>query len=159
MIVAAVRAGAIGFLPKTAPLHALVQAIRAAAQGQVSFSAAASARLVQELQTPAVEPEHLTERELQVVSCITDGLSNKEIARNLRISEKTVKSHVSTILSKFGLQSRTQLALHATRTGLVPGGRTMPSSVRAVEHNVVSFEHQRRARRPFIPRASNVAAS
>src|SRR5207342_3625371 len=125
VVVSAVRAGAIGYLCKTAPVDDLVQTIRAAAQGQVTFSAAASARFVQELHAPSEQPEHLTDRELEVMACVADGMSNKEIAWKLNISEKTVKSHVSTILGKFGLESRTQAALHATRLGLVPSGRTL----------------------------------
>ena len=64
------------------------------------------------------EPERLTARELEVLRMISDGLANKEIAWTLCISEKTVKKHVSMILDKFGLQSRTQAALHAWRVGL-----------------------------------------
>jgi DNA-binding NarL/FixJ family response regulator len=119
-VVAAVRAGAIGVVSKAASIDVLVDAIRAAADGRVTLSAAISARLVHELRAPAEQPERLTGRELEVLGRVVDGLSNKEIAWALRISEKTVKSHVSTILGKFGLESRTQAALHATRTGLVP---------------------------------------
>jgi DNA-binding NarL/FixJ family response regulator len=154
VVVAAVRAGAIGYLPKTAPLEVLVQTVRSAARGQVTFSAAASARLVRELHTPVEEPEHLTDRELEVLECITDGLSNKAIAWKLRISEKTVKSHVSTILGKFGLESRTQAALHATRVGLVRTGRT---AAHAARPNIVSLDGQRRARRPFDARSGCAA--
>lgn len=121
-VVAAVRAGAIGYLHKKAPVEVLVGTIRTAAQGQVTFSAAISARLIQELRSPTDQPDRLTARELEVLECVAHGLSNKEIAWNLRISEKTVKSHVSTILGKFGLASRTQAALHATRVGLVSAG-------------------------------------
>jgi DNA-binding NarL/FixJ family response regulator len=118
-VVPAVRAGAIGFVTRTASTDDLLATVRAAAQGQVTFTAATSALLVQELRAPVEQPERLTSRELEVVECVAQGLSNKEIAWQLRISEKTVKSHVSTILGKFGLESRTQAALHATRTGLV----------------------------------------
>jgi two-component system, NarL family, response regulator LiaR len=118
-LVAAVRAGAIGYVRKNTSLELLLDSIRAAARGQVQFSAAASARLVQELQAAHEEPEHLTARELEVLQHVADGLANKEIARKLRISEKTVKSHVSTILDKLGAESRTQAAMHATRLGLV----------------------------------------
>ena len=95
----------------------LLEAIRAAARGPVQFSA-----LVREVQAPLDEPEHLTLRELDVLQQLADGLANKEIAWKLRISQKTVKSHVSTILSKCGLESRTQAAQYATRMGLVSGG-------------------------------------
>jgi DNA-binding CsgD family transcriptional regulator len=74
---------------------------------------------VREVQAPLEEPEHLTPRELEVLQHVADGLASKEIAWKQRISEKTVKSHVSTILDKFGLESRTQAAMHAARIGLV----------------------------------------
>jgi NarL family two-component system response regulator LiaR len=122
-VVSAVRAGAIGYLRKNVPIEVLVRTIRGAAQGQVQFSPAAAARLVQEVQSPIDQPERLTGRELEVLECIAQGLANKAIAWKLRISEKTVKSHVSTILGKFGLDSRTQAALHATRIGLVSAER------------------------------------
>lgn len=69
---------------------------------------------------PPESPEALTERETDVLRLLATGQSNKEIARNLRINESTVKSHVSSILSKLGVQGRTQAALHAARIGLVP---------------------------------------
>jgi len=149
-----VRAGAIGFLPRTATLDALIQTIRAAAQGRVTLSAAASARLAEELRAPAQEPEHLTARELEVLACVAEGLSNKQIAWQFHISEKTVKSHVSTILSKFGLESRTQAALHATRVGLVSSERRPRTQVRPVERNIVSLEAQRHGRRPLGTRSA-----
>jgi len=150
VVVSAVRAGAIGYLPKTAPIEVIVQTVRAAARGQVTFSAAASARLVHELHTPPDEPEHLTDRELEVLGCVSEGLSNKAIAWKLRISEKTVKSHVSTILGKFGLESRTQAALHATRIGLVPTERTLAQRTLP---NVISLDGQR-ARRLYQSRTA-----
>jgi DNA-binding NarL/FixJ family response regulator len=152
-VVSAVRAGAIGYVPKTAPIEVILQTVRAAARGQVSFSAAASERLVRELHTPREEPEHLTDRELEVLTCITDGLSNKAIAWKLRISEKTVKSHVSTILGKFGLESRTQAALHATRVGLVHTERT---AARRATPQVISLDGQR-ARRVYQSRSACAA--
>jgi len=144
VIVSAVRAGAIGFVNTTGSIEVLLEAIRVAAQGQVTFSAAVSARLVQELRAPVESPEHLTGRELEVLECITQGLSNKEIAWNLRITEKTVKSHVSTILGKFGMVSRTQAALHATRTGLVSMDRTGCSALpRVRQSSVISIDSRR----------------
>jgi NarL family two-component system response regulator LiaR len=143
-LVASVRAGAIGFLRKTAPIGTLVRAIRAAARGEVQFSATDAALLVQEMQAPS-EPEHLTSRELEVLQLIADGLANKEIAWNLRITEKTVKSHVSTILGKLGLQSRTQAAVYGSRLGLV---RTeLPefgAPLQAHDARVVSMDSMRR---------------
>lgn len=116
----AVRAGAIGYLLKDTDAHELNRAIKAAAAGQVQLSPAAAARLVREVRIPE-NPEALTDRENDVLKLIAGGLSNKEIARELGIGEKTVKTHVSNILSKLGVLSRTQAALQAVRMGLVPG--------------------------------------
>lgn len=116
----AVRAGAIGYLLKDTEAEELNRAIKAAASGQVQLSPAAAARLVREVRAPD-NPETLTERETDVLLLIAQGLSNKEIARDLSIGEKTVKTHVSNILGKLGVLSRTQAALQAVRMGLVPG--------------------------------------
>jgi NarL family two-component system response regulator LiaR len=113
-LIAAVRAGAIGVIRKSASIELVARSIRGAARGEAQFSPADASLLVEEVQ----EPERLTAREFEVLQMISDGLANKEIAWKLRISEKTVKKHVSTILDKFGLQSRTQAALHAWRVGL-----------------------------------------
>ena len=117
-VLGAVRAGAIGFVRKRAPIDVVARSIRAASRGEVRFSPTDAELLVREIQQPT-QPEHLTGRELEGLQMISEGLANKEIAWKLRISEKTVKAHVSTILDKFGLQSRTQAALHALRLGLV----------------------------------------
>jgi two-component system, NarL family, response regulator LiaR len=127
-VVAAVRAGAIGYLRKNAPIGVVVQTIRGAARGEIQFSTVAAARLVQEVHQPVPQPERLTRRELEVLECITQGLANKEIARRLRITEKTVKTHVSTILGKLGLESRTQAAVLATRTGLLASAPPDPDA-------------------------------
>jgi DNA-binding NarL/FixJ family response regulator len=116
----AVRAGAIGYLLKDTEADELNRAIKAAAAGQVQLSPAAAARLVREVRTPE-NPETLTDRENDVLKLIARGMSNKEIARELGIGEKTVKTHVSNILGKMGVLSRTQAALQAVRMGLVPG--------------------------------------
>jgi DNA-binding NarL/FixJ family response regulator len=120
LVFGAVRAGAIGYLLKDTEAEELNRAIKAAAAGQVQLSPAAAARLVREVRAPE-NPEELTAREMDVLKLIAAGLSNKEIALNLGIGEKTVKTHVSNILSKFGVLSRTQAALMAVRMGLVPG--------------------------------------
>jgi len=147
-VVSAVRAGAIGVVSKTASIGVLIQTIRAAADGQVLFSAELSARLVQELRAPVDQPERLTERELEVLGYVAEGLSNKQVAWQLSISEKTVKSHVSTILSKLGLESRTQAALHAERVGLVSAVRSgHDSSHRSRERSLISLD-SRRSRPP-----------
>jgi NarL family two-component system response regulator LiaR len=114
----AMRAGAIGYLLKDTEADALCQAIKAAAAGQVQLAPQAMARLMREVQAPQ-SPEQLTERETEVLQLLAQGMSNKEIGAALVITEKTVKTHVSSILAKLGVPSRTQAALHAIRTGLV----------------------------------------
>jgi NarL family two-component system response regulator LiaR len=118
-VVGAVKAGAIGYLLKDTQADELRRAIKAAAEGQVQLAPQAAARLLREVRTPE-SPEALTERETDVLRLLAMGRANKEIARELDIGEKTVKTHVSNILGKLGVQSRTQAALHAVRTGLVP---------------------------------------
>jgi two-component system, NarL family, response regulator LiaR len=113
------RAGAIGYLLKDTRPQELRRAIRAAADGQVQLSPQAAARLIREVRAPE-SPEALSERETDVLRLLARGLANKQIARELSITEKTVKSHVSSILGKLGLQSRTQAALYAGRVGLLP---------------------------------------
>ncbi len=117
-VVGAVRAGAIGYLLKDTQAEALCQAIKAAAAGQVQLTPKAAARLMQAVSTPE-SPEALTERETDVLRLLAQGQSNKQIARSLSNTEQTIKSHVSRILSKLGVQSRTQATLYAIRIGLV----------------------------------------
>src|SRR5947209_8082286 len=96
-VIGAVRAGAIGYLLKNTQAEDLCQAIKAAAAGQVQLSPQAAARLMREVSAPD-SPEVLTERETDVLRLLARGMANKEIARNLGIGEKTVKTHVSSIL-------------------------------------------------------------
>jgi NarL family two-component system response regulator LiaR len=117
-VVGAVRAGAIGYLLKTTEADDLRRAIRAAAEGQVQLSPEAATRLMREVRAPD-SPETLTDRETDVLRLVAEGKANKEIAQGLGIGEKTVKTHVSNILAKLGVQSRTQAALHAARIGMV----------------------------------------
>ena len=117
-VVGAVRAGAIGYLLKDTQADALCQAIKSAAAGQVQLTPKAAARLMQAVSAPE-SPVDLTERETEVLRLLAQGQSNKQIAHSLHISEKTVKTHVSNILSKLGVQSRTQATLCAIRIGLV----------------------------------------
>jgi DNA-binding NarL/FixJ family response regulator len=117
-VMGAVRAGAIGYLLKDTQAEALCQAIKAAAAGQVQLTPRAAARLMQAVSAPE-SPEALTERETEVLRLLAQGHSNKQIARQLHNTEQTIKSHVSRILSKLGVQSRTQATLYAIRTGLV----------------------------------------
>jgi DNA-binding NarL/FixJ family response regulator len=114
----AMRAGAIGYLLKDTQADELCLAIKAAAAGQVQMSPPVAARLLREVPPPQ-DPEPLTERETEVLQQLAQGKSNKEIAAALVIAEKTVRTHVSNILGKLGVASRTQAALHAVRSGLV----------------------------------------
>jgi DNA-binding NarL/FixJ family response regulator len=117
-VVGAIKAGAIGYLLKDTQSDELRRAIKAAAQGQVQLSPQAASRLMREVRTPE-SPESLTDRETEVLRLLARGFANKEIARDLVIGEKTVKTHVSNVLAKLGVQSRTQAALYAVRIGLV----------------------------------------
>ncbi len=118
-VVGAIRAGAIGYLLKDTRAADLRRAIKAAAAGQVQLSPEAAARMMRELRTPEGHGA-LTERELEVLRHLARGASNKEIAQQLKISDETVKTHVSNILAKLDVPSRTQAALYAMRAGLVP---------------------------------------
>lgn len=117
-VVGAVRAGAIGYLLKDTHVEELIRSIKAAAAGQVQLSPEAAALLVSEVPI-AGSPENLTPREVDVLRLIALGKSNKEIAEALFLGERTIKTHVSNILSKLNLNSRTQAALYALRTHLV----------------------------------------
>jgi two-component system, NarL family, response regulator LiaR len=121
-IVDAVRAGAIGYLLKDTEAHELRRAIKAAAAGQVQLSPLVAARLLREVSTPEKSSQPLTEREIDVLRLLARGKSNKEISQELTIGEQTVKTHVSHILDKLGVPSRTQAALYAIRAGLGPSG-------------------------------------
>ena len=116
-VVNAVRAGAIGYLLKDTQADELCRAIKAAAAGQVQLSPKAAERLMREIRAPE-SPEKLTEREIEVLRLLAVGKSNKEIASEMYISETTVKTHVSNILMKLNVPSRTQAALYAVRIGL-----------------------------------------
>jgi NarL family two-component system response regulator LiaR len=117
-VTGAVRAGAIGYLLKNTGSDELCRAIKAAAEGQVQLAPEAAARLMREVSAPT-DLQALTERETDVLKLIARGMANRQIARSLYIGEKTVKTHVSNILLKLGVNSRTQAALFAARTGLV----------------------------------------
>ncbi|MEU4541889.1 response regulator transcription factor [Nonomuraea dietziae] len=110
----AMRAGAAGFLYKDVDPNALVQAVRAVHGGQVLLAQEAASAML----TAEAPPVPLTDREREVLRLIAAGRSNKEIARDLSVAEKTVKTHVSNVLMKLGVQDRTQAALYAVRHGL-----------------------------------------
>jgi two-component system, NarL family, response regulator LiaR len=117
---ATLRAGAAGYLLKDVDPADLVRAIRTAYAGQSPLSPAVAARLVDELAHGGhrTAPDELTPRELEVLRLIARGRSNKVIARELGMAEKTVKTHVSHLLAKLGLADRTQAAVYAVREGL-----------------------------------------
>jgi DNA-binding NarL/FixJ family response regulator len=117
-VTGAIRAGAIGYLLKNTEADELRRAIKSAAAGQVYLSPEAAARLVREVKIPG-NPEALTERETDVLRLVAKGQANKQVARVLGIQEQTVKTHVSNILGKLQVQSRTQAALYAVDCGLV----------------------------------------
>jgi NarL family two-component system response regulator LiaR len=118
-ILSAIEAGALGYLLKDSSPQDLVRAIREVHRGESALHPKVAQRLVSQLREPE-EParEELTERERKVLELIAKGLSNREIARELSISEPTVRTHVSNILRKLHLKSRTQAALYALKEGL-----------------------------------------
>ncbi len=118
-VIDAMRAGAIGYLLKDTDAGELCRAIKAAARGQVQLSPEAARRLLQDVRIPEKAIEPLTDRETEVLKRLAQGDSNKEISRDLKIGEQTVKTHVSHVLNKLGVTSRTQAALYAIRNGLV----------------------------------------
>ncbi len=117
----AIKAGALSYLLKDVQPDDLVRAIRAARRGEATLHPAVAGRLMLELTGARSSPlDILTEREREVLTCIARGMSNAAIADHLIIGERTVKTHVSNILSKLHLQDRTQAALLALRERLVP---------------------------------------
>jgi DNA-binding NarL/FixJ family response regulator len=116
-LLAAVRAGAAGYLFKSAEPKEVVRAIRAAHDGQAVIDPKAAARLLDALARSQTGSQALTPRELEVLGCVCHGMTNKVIARELGLSEKTVKAHVGRILAKLGVTDRTQAALLAVREG------------------------------------------
>jgi two-component system, NarL family, response regulator LiaR len=118
LVIDAVEAGAAGYLLKETGPEELIEAIRAAAKGEVRLHPKAQKRLVKEVRTPEMR-ESLTERETATLRLVAKGHSNKDIADVLGVSEVTIKTHVSSILSKLNLSSRTQAALFALKEGLV----------------------------------------
>jgi DNA-binding NarL/FixJ family response regulator len=120
-VTSALEAGATGYLLKDAEAEAVAGAVRAAYAGEVHLDPAVARLLAQRMrERKAAEPvEPLTEREKEVLSLVGHGASNKEIASALFITERTARTHVSNILGKLGLQSRTQAALYAVEHKLV----------------------------------------
>ncbi|HEY0545067.1 MAG TPA: response regulator transcription factor [Pyrinomonadaceae bacterium] len=121
------RAGAVGYLLKDAPSEKLFEAVRAAARGESFLQPSVAAKVVAEFARLTNQyqprarslPGNLSERELEILSLVATGASNKEIATQLFIAEGTVKNHVTNILSKLDVRDRTQAALKARSLGLV----------------------------------------
>jgi NarL family two-component system response regulator LiaR len=118
----AVKAGAISYVHKTAGVEAVVNSVRAAARGESVLDPGLAAKVLQEMRRPrdGSDVDQLSRRELDVLTELARGRSNKEIASQLSIGEETVKTHVSNILSKLQLEDRTQAAVYALRKRLVP---------------------------------------
>jgi DNA-binding NarL/FixJ family response regulator len=118
-VVAALQAGAAGYVLKDADVDEIVVAIRAAHRGQVHLDPAVARALTESLVTPRRGAAALTARERDVLTLVAQGKSNREIANALKIGERTVQTHLSSVLTKLRLVSRTQAALWAVREGLV----------------------------------------
>jgi len=120
-VFAAIKAGALGYLLKETSTKELLQAIHDVYRGESSLHPAIARKLIRELNRPSNLPpadEPLTEREIEVLIFVARGYSNQDIANALCISERTVRTHVSNILSKLHLANRTQAALYALKEGL-----------------------------------------
>ncbi|GAA4264208.1 response regulator transcription factor [Dactylosporangium darangshiense] len=117
---AALQAGAAGYLLKDAEADEVVAAVRAARRGEVHLDPVVARKLTSTLVAPAHTATALTPRERQILVLVAQGRSNRDIASTLLISERTARTHVSNVLGKLGLASRTQAALWAVREGLVP---------------------------------------
>jgi DNA-binding NarL/FixJ family response regulator len=126
-IIEALRAGASGFLLKDAPVEELVRAVRTVAAGDAQLSPAVTKRLLDQVarrlpsavQRDTDSLDELTEREREVLRLLAVGMSNAEIAAALVVSEPTVKTHVSSVLSKLGLRDRVQAVIYAYENGLI----------------------------------------
>src|SRR5262249_19846037 len=118
----AIKAGAGSYVLKTASVETVVEAVRAAARGGGVVDPRVAAKVLEEMRRPrdVAAPDQLSRREVDVLAALARGRSNKEIARQLSISDETVKTHVSNILSKLQLEDRTQAAIYALQQRLVP---------------------------------------
>jgi NarL family two-component system response regulator LiaR len=117
----AIKAGALGYLLKDSEPEELLEAIQQVHGGEPSLSSTIAHKVLLELRQPAARPptpDPLTDREVEVIRYVAKGLSNRDIAEQLVITEATVRAHVSSVLSKLHLANRTQAALYALREGL-----------------------------------------
>ena len=117
LVLKAVRAGATGYLLKASRPELLLRAVRDVHEGRAVLDPAIAPALMEEMKRPAAVEEPLTGRELDVVRLVSRGLTNREIAERLVISERTVRTHLSRVLDKLNLVNRTQVALYALRRG------------------------------------------
>ncbi|MCU0521855.1 MAG: response regulator transcription factor, partial [Anaerolineae bacterium] len=126
-LIPAIQAGATSFLLKDVSPTDLIDAIRAAHRGEARLNPNVARRLMDQVVRPPTPAKpalpEITERELEVLQLVAEGMSNREIASALVVSEKTVKTHVSSLLSKLSLNDRTQLAIYALRAGIVKDQR------------------------------------
>jgi DNA-binding NarL/FixJ family response regulator len=116
----ALAAGAAGYLLKDAEPGEVASAIRAAAMGEVHLDSAVAGQLVRRISAPRIGLTALTAREREILALVAEGHPNRKIAERLVISERTARTHVSNVLNKLQLSSRTQAALFAIREGLIP---------------------------------------
>lgn len=120
-VFAAIRNGALGYLLKETSPDELLKAIHSVAQGEGFLSPSIAAKVMREINQPPKLPptkDPLTEREVEILQWVAQGLTNDEIAEKLVVSERTVRTHVSNILAKLQLANRTQAALYALREGI-----------------------------------------
>lgn len=116
----AIEAGAFSYMLKTANAAEVVNAIKKAAQGESVIESKVAGKMVSRFREKEKKPhDDLTEREFDVLLCIGEGMTNQEISEELFIGIKTVKTHVSNILSKLGVTDRTQAAVYANRNGII----------------------------------------
>ncbi|MFZ5821671.1 MAG: response regulator [Chloroflexota bacterium] len=124
-----IKAGALGYILKDSDPEDLLRMIRQVHRGELSIHPTIARKVIQELNRPAQEPltpSPLTEREVEILQLIAQGIENKEIARQLFLRDATVRTHVSNILSKLQLANRVQATLYALRTGLTSLEGEMP---------------------------------
>jgi two-component system, NarL family, response regulator LiaR len=116
----AIEAGAFSYMLKTATAAEVIAAIEKAARGETVIEPKVANKMMRRLRPQERKPhDELTERELDVLKCIGEGMTNQQISEELFIGVKTVKTHVSNILGKLGLSDRTQAAVYANRNGLI----------------------------------------